>query len=101
MEEVLAVARACLPAEEAALLPDTVATEVFNSENPASTFKPSMLVDLEAGRPMEVEAIVGGILKRARQAGMSTPRLDTIYATLIVMQQILVLRRGSRTSAGA
>lgn len=37
-------------------------------------FKPSMLVDLEAGRPMEVEGIVGGVVKRAREIGFAVPR---------------------------
>lgn len=37
-------------------------------------FKPSMLVDLEAGRPMEVEGIIGTVVKKAKQHGISVPR---------------------------
>ncbi|KAJ3554861.1 hypothetical protein NM688_g2886 [Phlebia brevispora] len=90
MLEVLSVARACLPEDGAALLPDSVAQDVINNENPKSVFKPSMLVDLEAGRPIEVEAIVGGIVKRAKEVGVNIPRLEIIYASLLLVQRTLV-----------
>lgn len=37
-------------------------------------FKPSMLVDLEAGRPMEVEGIIGEVVRKGRKAGVPLPR---------------------------
>jgi 2-dehydropantoate 2-reductase len=39
-----------------------------------SEFKPSMLVDLEAGRPIEVEAIIGEVVRLAASTGVSVPR---------------------------
>jgi 2-dehydropantoate 2-reductase len=33
-----------------------------------------MLVDLDHGRPMEVEAIVGAVVRAGREAGVPTPR---------------------------
>lgn len=39
-----------------------------------SLFKPSMLVDLEAGRPMEVEPIVGSVVRAGRRHDVRTPR---------------------------
>ncbi|KAI0087052.1 ketopantoate reductase PanE/ApbA C terminal-domain-containing protein [Irpex rosettiformis] len=97
MEEVLLVARACLPNDGfvKSILHATVAQDVVNNENPASVFKPSMFVDLESGRPIEVEAIVGGILRRAREKGIATPRLDLIYAGLKVIQQGLISHKNS------
>lgn len=90
MSEVLTVARASLSpaqaAEAAEALPASVVADIVNHENPESTFKPSMLVDLEAGRPIELEAIVGGVLKRAKAASVDTPRLTLIYAALAVIQ---------------
>ncbi|KAI0081620.1 2-dehydropantoate 2-reductase [Panus rudis PR-1116 ss-1] len=86
MLEVLAVARASLSPESASLLPDSVAQDIIKNENPKSVFKPSMLVDLEAGRPMEIEAIVGGVLKRAKNAGVEVPKLKLVYAGLSVIQ---------------
>ncbi|KAI0795263.1 ketopantoate reductase PanE/ApbA C terminal-domain-containing protein [Irpex lacteus] len=98
MEEVLQVARATLPNDDLlkSVLHATVAQDIVNHENPASVFKPSMLVDLEAGRPMEVEAIVGGILRRAQEKGIQTPRLSLIYASLKVIQRKLIEARSSR-----
>lgn len=45
-------------------------------------FKPSILVDLERQRPMELDPIFGHLLKRAREANVDTPRLDLIAAAL-------------------
>ena len=43
-------------------------------------FKPSMLQDVEAGRPIELEALVGAPREIAARAGIATPQLDRIYA---------------------
>ncbi|MBW0462901.1 hypothetical protein O181_002616 [Austropuccinia psidii MF-1] len=58
-------------------------------ENPLSvpSFKPSMLIDLENNRPMELEPIVGAVLDRARSKAIETPRLDLIYSVLKVSQE--------------
>jgi len=45
-------------------------------------YKPSMLQDVERGRPMEVEAIVGTVVELGARAGVATPVVDTIYALL-------------------
>jgi 2-dehydropantoate 2-reductase len=44
-------------------------------------FRSSMLQDVEAGRPMELEALVGAPREIARRVDVATPRLDLIYAT--------------------
>ncbi|KAI0667728.1 ketopantoate reductase PanE/ApbA C terminal-domain-containing protein [Trametes maxima] len=92
MFEVLAVARASLPPSPAVrdILGDNVVDTIVQNENPKSTFRPSMLVDLDSGRPMEVEAIVGGVLRRARSQGVATPKLGLIYAGLSVIQGKLI-----------
>ena len=92
MAEVLLVARASLPPSPAveSILSDSVCGAIIEHENPNSIFRPSMLVDLEAGRPMEVEAIVGGILKRAGARGILIPKLEVIYAGLSVIQRELL-----------
>ncbi|CAG8972158.1 hypothetical protein HYALB_00009706 [Hymenoscyphus albidus] len=43
---------------------------------------PSMVADAVEMRPMEVEAIVGGALKAARERGVGTPFLDLIYVLI-------------------
>lgn len=54
------------------------------------TFKPSMLLDVEAGRPCELEVIIGALLDRARARGVATPRLDLVYASLKIHQDAAV-----------
>ncbi|MFW5419020.1 2-dehydropantoate 2-reductase [Nocardiopsis sp. CNT-189] len=44
--------------------------------------KPSMLRDREAGRAMEVDALGGAFLRRAREAGVPTPVAERIVADL-------------------
>ncbi|KAI8978698.1 ketopantoate reductase PanE/ApbA C terminal-domain-containing protein [Trametes punicea] len=92
MSEVLSVARACLPpsASREEILSDMVVDQIIEHENPQSVFRPSMLVDLDNGRPMEVEAIIGGVRRRAKAKAVATPKLDLIYATLAVVQSKLI-----------
>jgi len=46
--------------------------------------KPSMLQDWEAGRPMEIESIIGVVPELAGMLGLATPTIDTILAVLRV-----------------
>ncbi|GAA6032862.1 hypothetical protein JCM8097_000834 [Rhodosporidiobolus ruineniae] len=56
------------------------------------TFKPSMLLDVENGRPCELEPIIGALLDRARARGVATPRLDLAYSCLKIHQDLAVRR---------
>jgi 2-dehydropantoate 2-reductase len=38
-----------------------------------------MLQDLEAGRPLEVDALVGAVVELADGAGLPVPTLRTVY----------------------
>lgn len=49
---------------------------------PMGAYKPSSLVDYLAGREVEVEAIWGEPLRRARAAGIEMPRLAALYEEL-------------------
>ena len=42
-------------------------------------FKTSMLQDAEAGRPIELDQLLGAPMEIARRLGMPTPNLDAIY----------------------
>ncbi|KAF6814208.1 putative 2-dehydropantoate 2-reductase [Colletotrichum plurivorum] len=44
--------------------------------------RPSMLLDWEAGRPLEIEVILGNPVKIARAHGVEMPRLQSLYALL-------------------
>jgi 2-dehydropantoate 2-reductase len=45
-------------------------------------YEPSMLLDFKAGRPMEVDAILGRAVHLARDLGISVPRLETLFSLL-------------------
>jgi 2-dehydropantoate 2-reductase len=47
-----------------------------------STFKASMLRDMEAGNPIEAQQIVGDLLERGKTKGLKTPLLEVVHAHL-------------------
>lgn len=42
-------------------------------------FKSSMLQDLEAGRALELDAILGAVIELAHRSGIAVPALETLY----------------------
>jgi 2-dehydropantoate 2-reductase len=50
--------------------------------------KPSMLQDLEAGRPMEIDTMLAIVHDFARQAGIATPKLDTLLPLVIARAEL-------------
>jgi len=54
-------------------------------------FKSSMLQDVEAGRTIELEALLGAPREIARRVGIATPQLDRIYAMTRLMAENLGL----------
>jgi len=48
---------------------------------PPST-RSSLLIDLEAGKRIEVEALQGAALRRAARHGLAMPVISTLYAVL-------------------
>lgn len=51
------------------------------------SFKTSMLQDVEAGRPIELDALLGAPREIARASGISTPALDRLYGVTKLMAQ--------------
>ena len=47
--------------------------------------KTSMLQDLESGRPMEIDAVVGSVVELAGRLGVPVPHLETMYACVKVL----------------
>ncbi len=50
--------------------------------------KTSMLQDLEAGRPMELEAIVGAVLEIGEKLGLAMPYTRTVYACTKLLEKM-------------
>ena len=53
-------------------------------------FKTSMLQDVEAGRPIELGALLGAPIELAERAGVSVPTLESLYA----MTRLMAASRG-------
>ncbi len=77
MEEVCAIAAAA-----GHPLPPTVVDEMLADTQAMKPYKTSMLLDHEAGRPMEVEAILGNALRAAERGNVPAPHLRTLYALM-------------------
>jgi 2-dehydropantoate 2-reductase len=54
-------------------------------------FKTSMLQDVESGRPIELDALLGAPREIARKAGVQTPALDRLYGVTRLMADSLGL----------
>lgn len=76
--EVEQVARAT-GIDVAADVRDRVAT--YTAGIPGST-RSSMLIDLQAGKRIEVESLPGSVVRRGREVGVETPIMRGLYAVL-------------------
>jgi 2-dehydropantoate 2-reductase len=78
VQEVVDVARA-----RGIPLPDDETTQVMGAIDalPPGT-KPSFLLDLESGRPTELDVLSGAVSRYADKAGISAPVHDTVTAAL-------------------
>lgn len=56
--------------------------------------KTSMLQDVEAGRPLEFEALVGSVRELGRITGIPTPNIDAVYALVSLLARTLSDKRG-------
>jgi 2-dehydropantoate 2-reductase len=76
--EVQAVARA-----EGVRVPADVPARVreYADALPPST-RSSLLIDLQHGKRIEVEALQGALVRRARRHGVAVPIMETLYAVL-------------------
>lgn len=85
LDEVVEVIRAVGDAPSDAFVETTRAQLTAKGSGYAS----SMFRDLQRGRPVEVEAIVGDLVRRAAAAGIATPLLSAAYIRLRLYQNKL------------
>ena len=50
-------------------------------------FKTSMLADLEVGRALEIDALVGAVYDIGRHLGLATPHIDALFGLVRLMAQ--------------
>jgi len=95
LDELLVLGRALgFPDTEDGLPASTVTNVLENTwklhAKADSTHVPSMLLDAERGKPIEVEVILGEVVRMAKERNVDIPRVETLYALLLVVQnQIL------------
>jgi len=56
--------------------------------------KTSMLQDIEAGREIEIDALLGSVLELGRVAGLPAPTLETVYALAKLTDRMVQEQRG-------
>jgi 2-dehydropantoate 2-reductase len=74
MEETIAVASAV------GCDPQIDAEERIGFASRLGNVKTSMLQDLEAGRTLELDPIVGAVVELAREYGVAATHIETVYA---------------------
>jgi 2-dehydropantoate 2-reductase len=62
---------------------DVVAQALAIIDGAPPAMKPSMQRDFEAGRPSELESLVGVVTRRGRELDVATPVADMVYAALL------------------
>jgi 2-dehydropantoate 2-reductase len=84
MKEVVAVARA-----QGIALTDADAEEQIAWTERAGSIRTSTMVDRERGREMEVDALIGVVVRRGAQLGVPTPRSATLLGLLRAIEASL------------
>jgi len=51
--------------------------------------KTSMLQDVEAGRPLEIDAIISAVVEFGRMTGINTPAIDAVHALVMLLDQTM------------
>jgi len=77
MHEVVAGARAC-----GRHIHDSFVRKMIDMTVAMPPYRASMKIDYDDGKPMEVEAIYGNPLRKARTAGAALPLVETLYRQL-------------------
>lgn len=68
-------------------LPVTIDQRMAGAER-VGEHKTSMLQDLEAGRPLELEAIVGAVIELGERLGVPMPRTRSVYACTKLLEKV-------------
>jgi len=61
---------------------DVRAQKMRYMDNSPKTMRSSMMVDITSGKPLELEALMGTVVRRGRAAGIPTPVMATLYGLL-------------------
>ncbi len=76
----------------------TIEKRIAGAES-VGAHKTSMLQDVEAGRSLETEALVGSILEMAKLTETPAPAIESVYALVKLLNKVMVLEGGGVTLA--
>jgi 2-dehydropantoate 2-reductase len=82
MREVVAVANA-----QGIMLRESDISEQIAATDGAAEITTSMLTDRERGRSMEIDALVGVVVRKGRELGIATPLSATLNALLVAVDK--------------
>lgn len=88
MEEVIAAAKS-----DGVKLGSDLPAKMMGLSTAMGPYRSSMQIDFEEGRPLEVEAILGEPVRRAKRAGIDVPRMEMLYG--IVRRRDALRQSGS------
>jgi len=91
MEETLAAAAAVHNRH----IPPAFIDDMVSATEQMKPYQPSMKLDFDAGRSLEIEAIYGQPLRLAQQAKLDVPRLEMLYHQLKFLNDRQMTRKNS------
>jgi 2-dehydropantoate 2-reductase len=94
-------ARQVAAAEGFAFTPEEAEQELFRIIRATATNRTSMLQDLEAGRPTEIDAISGRILEKGRQHGLTLPHTQRMVERIRARERTATAGRSAAGPPGA
>lgn len=71
----------------------TIEKRIAGAEN-VGAHKTSMLQDVEAGRSLETEALIGSILEMGKMVDVPAPSITAIYACVKLLNKVMLLEGG-------
>jgi 2-dehydropantoate 2-reductase len=69
----------------------TIEKRIAGAES-VGAHKTSMLQDVEAGRSLETEALIGSILEMARMTDTPAPAIESVYALVKLLNKVMVVK---------
>jgi 2-dehydropantoate 2-reductase len=71
----------------------SIEKRIAGAEN-VGAHKTSMLQDVEAGRSLETEALIGSILEMAKLTETAAPAIEAVYALVKLLNKVMLLEGG-------
>ncbi|KAG4437757.1 hypothetical protein IFR05_006742 [Cadophora sp. M221] len=81
MREIVAIAK-----KDGTVLTEELVQEMLWRSPETSKYRPSMLLDREQGRPMEIEVILGDTIRKGKELGVEAKVMESVYELLCLVR---------------